>query len=316
MEPELDDQRAVLGQRALQRVDAGEFGGVTALADVAQRARHDRLRVPGAEQDRDLAAELVGEALDDDRHPGDLVAAVAERELVVGHRRADEADGVAALRLGDAGPQPDRDQRPAIAREQVAELRLRRGAGLRLVEDDRGDELGVVDREALKDRRRAEAGREELAEGLLLLLRSGVAERADLLHDRLVRAGRRLVDEGGRPEHDPGRPEVGDLPADVGRVLTARVGTAGEAGLEPEQPVDVRRQHQLLEVALDEDDDRVVAEAVVELLGALERRRAVVDELVGPGVGRQPQRADDGDDRDDRNGRSDRRGRMGHRPLS
>ena len=55
----------------------------------------------GGEQDHDLAAELVGEALDDDRDAGDVVAAVMERERVVGDRRPDQRRSPRAGVLGD-----------------------------------------------------------------------------------------------------------------------------------------------------------------------------------------------------------------------
>ncbi len=65
-----------------------------------------------------------------------------------------------------------------------------------------------------------------------------------------------------------------------------------------------------------EDDDRLVAEALAELLRSLVGARPVVDQLVGAGVRRQSERADRADDRDDRDYRGDRLRRMGHRPLA
>ena len=75
-------------------------------------------------------------------------------------------------------------------------------------------------------------------------------------------------------------------------------------------------EDELLQIALGENDDRVVAEAVAELLGAREGAGAVVDELVGAGVGRKAQRADDPDDRDHRDHSRHRLGRVGYRPLA
>ena len=59
-------------------------------------------------------------------------------------RGADQVDRLGALGLAQVGPQPDRDQRRLVRREQVGELRLRRPVGEARVEDDRADEGRVV----------------------------------------------------------------------------------------------------------------------------------------------------------------------------
>ena len=67
---------------------------------------------------------------------------------------------------------------------------------------------------------------------------------------------------------------------------------------------------ELLEVALDQHDDRVVAELVLEVLGRAVGARVVVDELIGPGVRLQAQRGDRGDEREGHDPRQHR-----NRPL-
>ncbi len=297
--------------------------------DQDQDQRHDH--EGDREEEDDLAADLVGEALDHDRDPADLVArVVGEGERVVGDRLADQRDRLAPGRVGDVRLQPDRDQRALAGREEVAELRLRDVRPLREVEDDRLDELRVLDRDAVEHRDRAHVELRELGvdRGDHLALRLldecavSASERpdccacsiaaalvsarsclstAELLADRLRGPRGRLVEEGRRPEHDPRRAEVGDLLADGRDVLAVGVGVAGEAALEHQQPPEVLGQDELLEVPLGEDDDRVIPEALPEVLGPLEGGRPVVDELVGAGIGRQPQRPEHGDDRDDRN---------------
>ena len=82
----------------------------------------------------------------------------------------------------------------------------------------------------------------------------------------------RLVDERAGPEHDLHGLRARELPARPVRrrprpASAARGDVARQAALEPGEPLDVRAQHQLLQVALDEHRDRLFAEAPVEALG-------------------------------------------------
>ena len=83
----------------------------------------------------------------------------------------------------------------------------------------------------------------------------------------------------------------GELGA-AGRELREALGghVAGQAALELDQPPEVGRQHRALEVALDEDDDRLVAEVVLEALGVLERSASPRHERLGAGARLEAQR--------------------------
>ena len=144
-----------------------------------------------------------------------------------------------------------------------------------------------------------------LRRGLALLLGRGL-----LLLELLGRLGRELVEEGRGPVDDPRGLRVRQVVAHLRRLdalgdLTLRRG-AGQAGLEEEDALKVLGQDELLQVALDEDDDGVVAELLLELLGRLERLRALVDEGVRLAVRLQAQRADHAQDRQQHRERDNR----------
>ena len=68
--------------------------------------------------------------------------------------------------------------------------------------------------------------------------------------------------------------------------------------LQRQQLAEVGREDELVQVALDQDDDRVIAKALLEVLGRAVGGRVVVDELIVAGVGLQLDRADDREHRD------------------
>ena len=179
-----------------------------------------------------LVLELRRQPLDDRRYPADHVASALELEVVLADRLAEEADRLAALALGEVGPQLDEDLGRVRAREQKRELLLRDAAGEARVEDDRADVLRVVeprrpglavlDREVedllleLRQdllagrarRRRLLVGREPLPFGPLRRRRGRGAgllqRRLGLALEQLLGLDRGLVEEGRRPEQRPG----------------------------------------------------------------------------------------------------------------
>jgi hypothetical protein len=286
-----------------------------------QRRRHHQER--RAEQHEDRVLHGVREPLADHRNAGDEVlgaALGAELRLLGGG--LEQVDRVAARGVAQVRLQPDRDHRRVGRGEQVGEARLRhaRVAGA-AVEDERGDEVGVVDarlagdpvaqrqlkhvlrelrgdglgggaREALLLRRRVAAPLGQLASRLGraggLLLRGGLA-LAQLVEDPVDRG----VDERRRPEHDLRRLGLGDLAA-YGRqaaepLLVVR-DVAGQAALQPQEAAEVVGQHGLRQLAAHQHHHRVVAEVLLEALGRLEAVRVAVDERVGRGARLKPQR--------------------------
>ena len=91
-------------------------------------------------------------------------------------------------------------------------------------------------------------------------------------------------------EDDLHRVRAGELPA---RTVRAALGgqrggwdVARQASLQPDQPLDVGAQHELLQVALDQHRDRLFAEAAVEASGwpctaSWSSRRSVLVAAVG-----------------------------------
>ena len=147
-----------------------------------------------------------------------------------------------------------------MLRDPVLERELQRVA-----HELRVDELArVVGRLALRRRRQALGGG-QLARrrgglvglrGLLLLALGEL--RLDLAHG--------LVDERPRAVDDLHRLRLGELrarAAGAARRLDAARQVAGQAALEPEQPLEVRGQDEVREVLAHEHDDRVVAEPAV-----------------------------------------------------
>ena len=240
----------------------------------------------GGEQDHDLAAELVGEALrrrpgrrrsrscrrggrTRRRRPRSRIRPIASRLVVLGDVRL--AAGSRSARPGRRGT-GSRTSTSAVLRAASGRRRSRRRTG-------RCRSTGPAAPRPGSGRSSGTAG------GPAAARRRGALERLDLLEDRLVGPRRRLVDERRRAEDDPRRTEVGDVLADRGRVLAARrpACPARQVSSASRRSMSLG-QHQLLQIALGEDDDRVVAEPLAELLGPLEGGRAVVDELVGARV--------------------------------
>ena len=108
---------------------------------------HDRHEHEADEQQpHGRARKRVREVLCDHRRSRHRVAGVAlELPLRHGHRPADELDRLRARLVREIRLQPHLDERRLRRREQVGEARLRRRGAARGVEDEGGDELGVVD---------------------------------------------------------------------------------------------------------------------------------------------------------------------------
>ena len=209
----------------------------------------------------------------------------------------------------------------SVARPEDREARLRL-PGVGRIEDHGADEgrvvepwqaaLAVVDRELdelLPEARQDLVGR-GLGRGLLLRVVEPLPARVQrggdrrgpslaLRGPRLVaqdvrRLDRRLVEERRTPEHRLRGLLVGDSRARLGGRLVgehpAALDVARQAALQREQLPEVGGQDEPVEVALDEHDDRVVAEPLLEVLGRAVGGRVVVDELVGAGVRLEPQR--------------------------
>ena len=109
-----------------------------------EHERHHRHR--DQQQPQRRGRQHVGQVAGEHRHAGDDVAAAAV-EAPVGHRhgRPDRRHRPRPLRLAQPGLQPHRDQRRVRRREQVREARLRLPRTARGVEDQRVDEVRVVE---------------------------------------------------------------------------------------------------------------------------------------------------------------------------
>ena len=209
-----------------------------------------------------------------------------------------------ALGVGHVGAQPDDDLGRVLVREQIAEALLGRPGRLGLVEDHPADEVGVVEPwergDAVLDGDLDELALEP-AEHLLrggvggLLLcrrcrsplggrprrslprRSGrLAGAADLPLQRLLDAGDAEIEKRPRSEHGLARAKLRDLIADRRQgVLVAmrqrgrELGAAREAFLQLEERLQVLGEDELPEILLRQDDHRLVAELLVEVLGRL-----------------------------------------------
>ena len=119
--------------------------------------------------------------------------------------------------------------------------------------------------------------------GLLRLLRGLLLPAPELVAD--LRGGG--VDEGRRPVHDAGRVELRDVAAD-GRQAAEPLGRVvhvpAEAALQPQQAHQVGGQDRARQLALDQHEDRLVAEVLLEALGGAEALRVLVDERLGGGA--------------------------------
>ncbi len=94
--------------------------------------------------------------------------------------------------------------------------------------------------------------------------------RLGLFGEELLRLDRRLVQEGRGSVDRAHSVGVRDVLTDlVGGLLPFR-DVAGEAALEAQKLPEVLGQDGLLEVALDENRNRLIAEQVVQLLGGRE----------------------------------------------
>ena len=142
-EPPISESRPKAIAERAERDEQGQQPQRRAEGD-DQGQRHDDER--DAEQQEDLAAELVGEALDDDRHAADLVARVAELEGLVARspRGSGRSPRAASRRRGRAAAGPRRAPRRGPGRG--SRTSTSGVPGRPRVEDDRADELGVVER--------------------------------------------------------------------------------------------------------------------------------------------------------------------------
>ena len=129
-----------------------------------ERHHHERRR----EQDRDLALELVGQAVGKDGCAGDEIRGVPDLKDVLRDHRADLIDCLGALLLGEVGAQADRDRGRVGGREEGRELRLGGRLGEARVEDDGADELRVADRGEIESEPVLDAERHRLLEELVL----------------------------------------------------------------------------------------------------------------------------------------------------
>ncbi len=282
------------------------------------------------QQKRDRARDRLGEIGDDHGLAGDRVARAGGRQLPLRHPHggADRRDRRVALGLREPRPQPRRDQRAVTAREEVGEALLRDPGPLRGVEDDVGDEFLVLQArcggesvgERQRDELRAVARGGHLCCFLAELAHFRFAQPArasgafDRLFSLLAGAGRRLVEagqllldlfgglveEGAGAEHDLDRAEFRQPPARSVHAALVRERRArhapGEASLEAEQPLEVRTEHQLLQVAVDEHRDGLFAELAVEGLCAPVGGARSRDEAAGRSARLQPQREHGADD--------------------
>ena len=260
-----------------------------------------------SEQDAEGILEGAADAVDDDRHAGDDIAAAVELEARrrpslllarpprrgIEDRGTDQLDRAPPLILAEVGPQPDDDLRRALVGKEVGEARLRRPARAAQVEDDGGGEVGVAEAGSAGD---AVLGRDfehELAQlGRRQPLREPFELAPDLDHG-LVEEGRGAGDLLDRPQLRQLRAGPRDR-VDVGRQLPR------EAALEAQQAPEVVGQDQLLQVAAGEDDDRFVTEGPAQLLGRPVGGGVGVDQGVGAGVGRDAGGADRAGDRKQR----------------
>ncbi len=210
-------------------------------------------------------------------------------------------------------------RRRVAAGEQVGEARLGLLVARSGIEYDLGHEVRVVD---ARDAQQAVA--QAQPEQLLLELRLGQLARlvaqAPLDRGRVAAALRGVlgllgqhvglalvglqallesagdlgggeVEEGAGAEDHAGRLGAGQLPAD-GRQLLQALGryVARQAALEPDEAAEVGGEDDLLQRPLGHDDDRVVSEVALEVLGGREGVRAAVDERLGVHGGLEPQR--------------------------
>ena len=142
------------------------------------------------------------------------------------------------------------------------------------VEDDGGGEVRVAEAGGAGDPVFGGDFERELAQLLGRDLGRHPAQLpADLDH--------RLVEEGRRPGDELDRLQFGQLGAGPGDRLRPRRQLAREAALEPQQLAEVGGQQQVLEVAPGEDDDRVFAEDLAQVLGRPVGGGVGVDQGVG-----------------------------------
>ena len=123
----------------------GERQGEQASArpeDERERAGHHQER--GEEQHADRAGERARQVVDHHRRPAHRVGALAQVEARHAHRGPDVGDRAVALRLGEVGSQSHLHERRARVGEEVGEAGLGGLGAARGVEDDRVDEVGVV----------------------------------------------------------------------------------------------------------------------------------------------------------------------------
>jgi hypothetical protein len=229
---------------------------------------------------------------------------------------------VRVLRFAQPGLHPHGDERRVATREQVREALLRRARGLARVEHERGDEVVVAearprgqpvlqrerDEALLKARRRdlrgllterarfgggEPAAQRRLRDGALRLLGLNLC-LLGLVGELFVDLIDGLVDERPGAEDDLDGVLFRELPARsaspaLGRERGRR-NVAGEAPLEPDQPIDVFAQHELLQASLDEHLDRLFAEVLIEALRVLVLRARARDERARRRGRLQPQR--------------------------
>ena len=326
-----DRQRAE-GQRRGEQRDPERKQPHPPPEDKRERGGHEEQRRD--EQDDQRVRDVLAEVVDHDRGARHHVrAAVAQPPVGHRHRAAHERDRPFALALAERRLEPDLDERGVLGREQVGEARLRRARRLARVEDEAGDERRVVEpRQAGQAVAQAELHHRarELQLHQLLGLVGGVARPGDapalaardlvgrlaglrgLLRRALLLARELvadlldgLVDERAGAVDDLDGLGAGDLRARAVRAAERRDvlrRVAGQAALEPEDVAEVLREHQLRQRPADEDDHRVVAEALVVALRRLERRARAPDERVGPRGraqrerGEQPRRHGEHDD--------------------
>ena len=317
--------------------------------DEREHRRHDEQR--DEQQQPQRAGDRVGEVRDDDGRAGHGVRrAVGRLERGERHRVAHEGDRGRALRGGQPGLQTYLYERRAatlggpggVGREEVGELALGRPRRLGGVEDERRDERRVVEPrhrgEPVARRERQQLAREAR---LGLLARLGAAAGGGRLgepgaarpvagrrvggvgehpraHDLALVARAQLadrgVDERARAEHDLRGPRAAELRAGAARparLRRARGDAAREAALEREQPLEVLAEQELLQVAADEHDDRVVAEALAQGLRRGVARAVGADERVDAGVGLKAQGRREPGEREHRGEHEDQPGPAG-----
>ena len=190
-----------------------------------------------------------------------------------------------SLGVAQVGPQPQDDLRRVAVGEEVGESRLRRARGTAPVEDHRGGEVRVAEARRAGDPVLGGDRQREFTQlpGRYRCRHPGQLA-ADLDHG--------LVEKGRRPGDELDRLQFGELGARPGDRLRPRRQLPGEAAFEAQQLAQVRGQQQLLQVTLGEDDDRVFAERLAQVLRRPVCGRVGVDQGAGPGVGRQRRRQD------------------------